>query len=110
MSGGMENLLTGAVVKGLYPVCDYWQLVTDAPIVTIYNPFRVLEGGRALPPPEYGRLCGRRITAEEYLEEAYYRLTLEHGAELCVSLRPRDYTCPEGVYLFNSNEGLFVVF
>ena len=39
MSGGMENLLTGAVVKGLYPVCDYWQLVTDAPIVTIYNPF-----------------------------------------------------------------------
>ena len=50
MSGGMENLLTGAVVKGLYPVCDYWQLVTDAPIVTIYNPFRVLDGGQGAPP------------------------------------------------------------
>lgn len=37
----MESLLSDAVVTDLYPVCDYWQLVTDGPVITINNPIEI---------------------------------------------------------------------
>lgn len=53
---------------------------------------------------------GQTVVSECCEEDAYYQITLGNGVRLQISLRPEDYTGPEGVYILNSNAGLFLVF
>lgn len=106
------DFLTGAVVQELRPVCDYWQLVTDGPIVSLYNPFQVFLPHQEQPSHHWdcGMVEGQAVVSECCEEDAYYQITLGNGVRLQISLRPEDYTGPEGVYILNSNAGLFLVF
>ena len=47
-----DNLLCDAIVKDLCPICDYWQFITDGPIITINNPFKIYFKGRVYLPYE----------------------------------------------------------
>lgn len=106
------DFLTGAVVQTLCPVCDYWQLMTDGPIVSIYNPFQLF-----LPQQEHpvchwdsSMVEGQTVVGECCEEDVFYQITLGNGVRLQISLRPEGYTGPEGIYILNSNAGLFLVF
>lgn len=106
----MDNLLVGATVKALCSVHDYWQLITDQPIVTINNPFQVIYNDEIVTCDRYSIVQGQKIMDEKYVENGYYEITLTSNISIKISLSPEDYTCPEGVYIYNSNEGLFIVF
>ena len=108
----MESLLSDAVVTDLYPMCDYWQLVTDGPVITINNPIEISYKNKAYLPCEIDKslITGRRITGEKYIENVLYELVLENTLRIKISLCPDDYVCPEAVCVSNSNIGSFVVF
>lgn len=107
-----KDLLTGAVVKKLQQIEDYWQLITNGPIVTINNPFLIVFQSRTISPIECNQkiYAGQKIVTENYLENRYYQIVLENGAKINISLEPMDYICPEAVYISDSNNGQFVVF
>ena len=107
----MDDLLIGSIVKKMQPVEDYWQILTDGPIVTINNPFEITLLGKHMPMETATKvMVGQRIVAENYLEDDYYLIILENGLQINISLNPMDYVCPEAVYIANSNSGQFVVF
>lgn len=108
----MENLLSGAVVMHLYPVCDYWQLITDGPIITINNPIEISYNNGVYLPGEIDKhfISGEKITSEMYVENEFYEITLQNTLRIKISLYPDDYVCPEAVCISNSNMGVFVVF
>ena len=108
----MENLLSDAVVIDLYPVCDYWQLITDGPIITINNPIEISYNNRVYLPGKIGRhfIIGEKIISEMYVENEFYKITLQNALQIKISLCPDDYVCPEAVCISNPNMGVFVVF
>lgn len=113
MTEDEKDLVTGAVVKKLQQIEDYWQIITNGPIVTINNPFFIAFQGRTISPIECNQeICtGQKIVAENYLENRFYQFVLENGAKITISLDPIDYICPEAVYIVNANNGCpFIVF
>ena len=84
----MESLLSDAVVTDLYPVCDYWQLVTDGPVITINNPIEISYMNKVYLPYEIDKslITGRRITGEKYIENVLYELVLENTLRIKISL------------------------
>ena len=108
----MESLLSDAVVTGLYPVCDYWQLITNGPVITINNPIEISYKNKVYLPCEIDKslITGRRITGERYIENVLYEIVLENTLRIKISLCPDDYVCPEAVCISNPNMGGFVVF
>lgn len=107
----MNDLLIGSVVEKVQPVEDYWQILTDGPIITINNPFEITLFGKHIPVETASKvIVGKKIVAENYMEDAYYLIILENDIRIRISLNPMDYVCPEAVYIANSNSGQFVVF
>lgn len=62
----MENLLSDAMLMDLYPVCDYWQLITDGSIITINNPIEISYNNAVYLPSEIDKrlIIGKKITSE----------------------------------------------
>lgn len=108
----MKDLLSGAVVKDFYPICDYWQLITDGPIVTINNPIVIFYQNKSYFPHEIEKefVSGKKITSETYVENESYEIFLQNELRIKISLCPDDYVCPEAICISNSRSGGFVVF
>jgi hypothetical protein len=103
--------IVGAKIKEVKEVHDYWQIVTDRGIISIYNACSFQIEGRSFGLNELDKheIGNNLIIACEIKENEYLRFNVDDRYIIEVSLLDEAYIGPEAVAVnFNSGETMVI--
>lgn len=107
--------LKGQQLSSVTFVQDYLQLWFDGPGINVNNPLTVKANGDEVTSWDTGfrdLLCSlitKKVEGYDFKENEYLNIYFEDEASLSVSLKAKDYVCPEAVYLHGFNGGEWIV-
>lgn len=107
--------LVGEQLSAVTFVQDYLQLWFDGPGINVTIPLTVHSGALSVTSWQPGfrdAICGqiaKLVKSIIYRDADALEIHFEDGSRVSISLRPEDYSSPEGIYAHGFRDGEWIV-